>query len=177
MEKKHIMRPYPDSLWNAAFFAIILGFLALLAETMVLRTLLLVVVACVIFQGAKQYLTCVEFDENGICIRYWKYTAIPESPWEEFCQACILDVSWSQTYRFHSNRFCAYYLLLTTRTLRLGDVRELGMKLSGAHPCGRWKGHVALRLPEDQVALVRQCICEKIPLIEKHVERDEAVRL
>ena len=89
----------------------------------------------------------------------------------------LLDVTWTSTVRYVSTRHAAYYLLLTNHPIRLGDVREAGLKLGGARPCGKWRGHIALRLSEEHLPMVRQYIGQKLPLVEKCVEKDEATRL
>ena len=123
------------------------------------------------------WLTTVEISENGIRICQWKYESVPMTAWEDFCQAYLLDVTWTSTVRYVSTRHAAYYLLLTNHPIRLGDVREAGLKLGGARPCGKWRGHIALRLSEQHLPMVRQYIGQKLPLVEKCVEKDEATRL
>ena len=177
MNNKHIIRPYPDSLWTGGLFAFFAGLFAAYGESTIARLLGWVVLAVVVISHIRMYLTCVELDENGIRICQWKHESVPQSMWEEFAQAYILDVTWNSGRRYSTSRYCAYYLLLARSPIYPGTIRELGMMLAGAHPCGKWKEYVALRLSEEQVALVRRCIGEKTVLIEKRVERDEATRL
>ena len=177
MNHKHIIRPYPHSMWEGGLMLLLGGFLAFTTESMAMRLASWGFVAWVVIRSVRMYLTRVELDENGIRIHQWKHDSVPESMWEEFSQAYILDVAWNNRGRYNHNRYCAYYLLLARYPIHPGTVRELGMKLAGAYPCGEWQEHVALRLSEEHVALVRQCIGEKITLIEKSVERDEATRL
>ena len=177
MKNKHIIRPYPDSLWEGCLGIVLFGFFAIGAESTLMRLVSWVFLVWIVFRSVRMYLTRVELDENGIRICQWKHESVPESAWEEFAQAYLLDVAWNSRQRYSSSRYCAYYLLLTRYPIHPGTVRELGIKLAGACPCGKWKEHVALRLTEEQVSLVRRCIADKTTLIEKRVERDEATRL
>ena len=176
MNGSNSFRPYPNEHWGA-----MLALLAALFFWFLDRGFLGGAFAAVGLWAAARFLwawlTTVKISENGIRICQWRYESVPMTAWEEFCQAYLLDVTWTSSGRYVSSRYAAYYLLLTNCPIRLGDVREAGIKLSGARPCGKWRGHIALRLKEEHLPMIRQYIGQKLPLVEKCVEKDEATRL
>ena len=176
MNGSNSFRPYPNEHWGA-----MLALLAALFFWFLDRGFLGGAFAAVGLWAAARFLwawlTTVKISENGIRICQWRYESVPMTAWEEFCQAYLLDVTWTSSGRYVSSRYAAYYLLLTNCPIRLGDVREAGIKLSGARPCGKWRGHIALRLKEEHLPMIRQYSGQKLPLVEKCVEKDEATRL
>lgn len=174
---RHIFRPYPDALWEGGLLLLMMGLCAVVMDRAFTRFVFAVFFGCLAVRRIWASLTTVEVSESGIRIRQLAYESVPEAMWMEFSQAFILDVTWTNRGRYSHGRYCAYYLLLTRYPISPGTVRELGVKLAGTYPRGKWKDHVALRLSEEQVALVRRCIGQAMPIEDKQIDRDEAIRL
>ena len=176
-DNRHVFSPYPDTYREGGLLLLMMGLCAVVMDGAFARFVFVVFFGCLAARRFWASLTTVEVSDSDICVRQWRYESVPETRWEEFSQAFLLDVSWTSRGRHSHGRYCAYYLLLTRYPISPGTVRELGVKLAGTYPCGKWKDHVALRLSEEQVARVRRCIGQTLPIEEKQIDRDEAIRL
>jgi hypothetical protein len=118
--------------------------------------------------GIMEHCTDISVSYQGISVSRGKYDVVPLINWNTFACAYLLDVSWTDSDKagFRNKRYASYYFIFTRNQLSDAEIIKFSSRLAKSKPLGKMKGHIVFRSNEQHNAAIRQCIAEKIPLVE-----------
>ena len=118
--------------------------------------------------GIMEHRTNISVSDQGISVSRGKHDVVPLTNWNKFECAYLLDISWTDTDKtgFRNRRYASHYFIFTRNQLTDAEIIKLSSRLAKSKPLGKIKGHIVFRSNEQHNAAIRQCIAEKIPLVE-----------